>query len=138
MRKEYWLQMKDLIKKARFVFICGNGGSSATAEHLASDLFSKGIKAICLNSNTSIMTMIANDFGYQYVFSKQLGIYANKNDLLITISCSGKSPNIVNAIMTADLMGIKHFEFETFKDNRDYEALENKHLILAHEIKKKL
>jgi D-sedoheptulose 7-phosphate isomerase len=52
----------EQIRNARFVFVCGNGGSAATAEHLTNDLFSKGIKAICLNSNVSIMTMIANDF----------------------------------------------------------------------------
>ena len=67
----------EAIKKARFVFICGNGGSATTAEHFTCDLFSKGIKAICLNSNTSIMTMIANDFGYEYVFSKQLELFSN-------------------------------------------------------------
>ena len=78
--------MKELIKKikkARFVFVCGNGGSATTAEHLTNDLFSKGIKAFCLNSNVAIMTMIANDFGYMYVFGRQLGFYADEKDLLM-------------------------------------------------------
>jgi len=134
--------MKDLIKKikkARFVFVCGNGGSAATAEHLTNDLFSKGIKAICLNSNVSIITMIANDFGYRYIFSEQLDIYANKRDLLITISCSGTSRNIVNALATADLKRMERYSFETFKGkNRDYEKLEDRHMKMVHEIKKAL
>lgn len=124
----------ELIKEARFVFVCGNGGSAATAEHFTNDLFSKGIKAICLNSNTSIMTMIANDFGYEYVFSKQLEVYGKNIDLLITISCSGTSPNIVEAqsMMT-------YYEFETFQGkDKDYGKLEDKHLKFAHKVAKAL
>jgi len=133
--------MKDLIqsiKEARYVWVCGNGGSSATAEHLTSDLFSKGIKAICLNSNTAIMTMIANDFGYEYVFSKQLEVIADCNDLLITISCSGGSSNILFALETADALDMNTYSFETFTKDRDYEKLEDKHLKFAHKIKKLL
>lgn len=130
--------MKDLIKKikeARFVFVCGNGGSAATAEHFTNDLFSKGIKAICLNSNTSVMTMIANDFGYEFTFSKQLEVYANPQDLLITISCSGTSPNILNAIIEAKLRGMKTYQFETFVyGDRNYGVLEDKHLIFTHNV----
>ena len=124
----------ELIKLARFVFVCGNGGSAATAEHFTNDLFSKGIKAICLNSNTSIMTMIANDFGYEYVFSKQLELYADNRDLLITISCSGTSPNIVNAQKAK----LTFYAFETFTKDRNYGVLEDKHLKFAHEVASKL
>ncbi|MCR4324163.1 MAG: SIS domain-containing protein [Candidatus Curtissbacteria bacterium] len=133
--------MKELIeqiKKARLVFICGNGGSSANAEHFTNDLFSKGIKAINLSSNTSIMTMIANDFGYDQVFSKQLEIYADREDLFITISCSGTSANIVEALAYAKFIGIKTYEFEIFGKDRDFEKLENEHLRFAHAIKKLL
>ena len=126
----------ELIRRARFVFICGNGGSNSTAEHFAEDLFSKGVKAINLGSNSSLITMIANDFGYKFIYSKQLGIYASKEDLLITISCSGTSENIRAAVGTAKLMGMKHYEFETFSKDRNYEKLENKHLTFAHKIKK--
>ena len=73
-------KLLKLIKEARFVFVCGNGGSSATAEHFSNDLFSKGVRAICLNSNTSIMTMLANDYGYKEVFSLQLKRLATKDD----------------------------------------------------------
>jgi len=96
---------KDIIHRIREVksrndqvFVCGNGGSAANAEHFTNDLFSKGVRAHCLNSNTSIMTMIANDFGYEYVFSKQLWLYHNSGDLVILISCSGTSKNILEVI----------------------------------------
>ena len=130
----------QLIKQARFVYVCGNGGSAATAEHFTNDLFSKGIKAICLNSNTSIMTMIANDFGYQYVFGNQLEIYGSNEDLLITLSCSGTSPNVLKALWVAGNMGMKTYSFEIFESirNRDYGKLEDKHLAFAHEITKAL
>lgn len=130
--------MKDLIikiKKARFVFVCGNGGSASTAEHLTCDLFSKGIQAICLNSNVSTMTMIANDFGYKYIFGKQLELFSNSDDLLITISCSGTSPNILYAQKIALQREMPIFSFETFGKDRDCEALEDRHMKFAHKIK---
>lgn len=135
--------MKDLIariKRAEFVFVCGNGGSAATAEHLTNDLFSRGIKAICLNSNTSIITMIANDFGYEYIFSKQLELYGNEDCLLITISCSGTSPNIVNAIRLAELIGMDWEPFESAEEGKeiDYGGLENHHMEMVHKIKDSL
>lgn len=129
-------ELLKLIREARFVFVCGNGGSAATAEHFTNDLFSKGIKAICLNSNTSIMTMIANDFGYEYIYTKQLHNMARSEDLLITISCSGTSPNIVDAIEYANFIKMPVYSFETFKGkDRDYGKLEDKHLQLVHRIK---
>lgn len=123
--------MKDIIKaikEARFVFVCGNGGSAATAEHFTNDLFSKGIKAFCLNSNTSIMTMIANDFGYEYIFSKQLELYANDDDLLVAFSVSGESPNILNAIGGREHILIRGEEGES------YQQAEDRHMKLAHKI----
>lgn len=111
------------------VFVCGNGGSATTAEHFTNDLFSKGVKAICLNSNTAIITMIANDFGYEYIFEKQLEVYAEPNDLVIVFSCSGKSANIRRAtqsgIETITIFGDK---WTTYAEN------ENKHLSVAHRV----
>jgi D-sedoheptulose 7-phosphate isomerase len=157
--------MKELlkrIKKARFVFVCGNGGSAATAEHMTNDLFSKGIKAICLNSNTSIMTMIANDFGYKYVFSKQLDLFASPGDLLIVISASGNSKNILEALKsrkwngyyydpmfdetyyTFALLGMgggkakKLADFNITINSDDYGVIEDKHLQICHKIKQAL
>lgn len=128
----------EKIKNAEHVFICGNGGSAAAAEHFTVDLLSRGIKAFCLNSNVSIMTMIANDYGYEYVFSNQLDVLAREKDLLITISCSGTSLNILEAHKSANLIGMKIVKFETFTDDSDYGLLEDKHLKLIHEIAKRL
>jgi len=142
--------MDDLvkeIKKAKIVFVCGNGGSSATAEHFASDLFSRNIKAICLNSNTSIVTMIANDFGYKYIFSRQMDLYAEKEDLLIVISGSGLSDNILEALIpikgyrTFALLGMGGGGALPLADNSiliesdDYGIIEDEHMKIVHTIK---
>lgn len=116
------------------VFVCGNGGSAATAEHFTNDLFSKGVRAICLNSNTSIITMLANDFGYEHIFDKQLDVLADGGDLLIVFSCSGTSPNIVNAIQ----FGLKTIPIFGDKDNKTYAEIEDRHLKIAHMISEAL
>tara|TARA_Y100000589_G_C27174309_1_gene638051 strand:+ start:821 stop:1468 length:648 start_codon:yes stop_codon:yes gene_type:complete len=102
------------------VFICGNGGSAANASHLAND-FNYGIgsakqgkqipgmKVEALGSNIAITTCLANDIGYQNIYSNQLLVKGNKNDLLIALSGSGNSPNILNAIETGNQLGIKTF-----------------------------
>ena len=111
------------------VFVCGNGGSASTAEHFTNDLFSKGVRAICLNSNTSIMTMIANDYGYEYVFQKQLEVYADPGDLLVIFSVSRKSANIVKA----SLVGVETvIIFGT--ENETCQEAENRHLAWVHGI----
>jgi phosphoheptose isomerase len=128
----------EQIKGSNFIWIAGNGGSAATAEHFATDLVKKGYKAIALSSNISLMTMIANDYGYEFVFSKQLETYGSDDDLLVTISCSGTSPNILEVQKVAQDLGIKHYEFEIFNADRDYQKLEDKHLQFAHEVIKSL
>jgi D-sedoheptulose 7-phosphate isomerase len=115
------------------VFVCGNGGSASTAEHFTNDLFAKGVKAICLNSNMAIMTMIANDYGYEYVFEKQLEVYAETNDLLVIFSCSGTSLNIKRA-MQCGLEVVPIFGV----DGESYQSIEDRHLALAHEISEKV
>jgi len=86
------------------VFICGNGGSAADAQHFAAELIGRfeserrSIPAIALTTDTSIITSIANDYGYEQIFSRQLDGLANPNDILIGISTSGNSRNIINAV----------------------------------------
>lgn len=128
----------ELIKEARFIWIVGNGGSAATAEHFATDLVKKGYRAIALSSNTSVITMIANDYGYDWIFGKQLEIYGNETDLLITISCSGTSKNIRDAETVAENRGMNIYSFETFGKIKDYGKLEDKHLKFAHEVASRL
>lgn len=100
-------------KNNRFVFLIGNGGSAATASHFANDLLvgprfaSNGIKALSLCDNMSIITAVGNDMGYEEIFTKQLEVLANKDDLLIAISASGNSPNIVHSLRFAKNKGLK-------------------------------
>lgn len=129
-------ELIKLIKQARFIWIIGNGGSAATAEHFATDLVKKCYPAIALSSNTSLITMIANDYGYDEVFRILLGTYGGNDDLLITISCSGTSKNIKKAIKYAGYMNI--YQFETFGKIKDYGKLEDKHLKFAHKVASKL
>ena len=127
--------LAEQIRNARFIWIAGNGGSASTAEHFATDLVKKGKRAIALSSNTSVITMIAYDYGYANIFSKLLEAFASPEDLLITISCSGSSMNIVNALNMQERKGFAVYQFETFKPgDRDYAKLEDKHLAFAHRV----
>lgn len=98
------------------VFICGNGGSAANAMHIANDLFygiakeyGKGMRVHALPANQSILTCLANDLSYEDIYSKQLEVLGNPGDILIALSGSGNSPNIVKAIETARGIGMKSF-----------------------------
>ena len=98
----------SLWKEDKRVFICGNGGSAGNAMHLANDFIygvakdgENGIKATSLNDNMSIITCSANDVGYDSIFSKQLSVLGSQGDMLITLSGSGNSSNIISAIKHA-------------------------------------
>ena len=103
------------------VFICGNGGSAANAMHIANDFHygvgaslgknkaGKGLRIEALTSNSSILTCLANDIGYEEIFSHQLNINASENDILIVLSGSGNSKNIVNALQVANSKSLKTY-----------------------------
>jgi D-sedoheptulose 7-phosphate isomerase len=106
----------DCHNHGRQIFICGNGGSAGNAIHLANDLMygvakktGCGIKAIALPSNQSIITCLANDVGYANIFSEQLALYANSDDLLLVLSGSGNSSNIINALIMSKSKKMKSF-----------------------------
>ena len=95
------------------VYICGNGGSAANAIHIANDLFYgigacdnksrvKGLNVEALSTNQSILTCLANDTGYENIYSKQIEVKGNENDILIVLSGSGKSENIIRALKQAN------------------------------------
>ncbi len=94
------------------VFFCGNGGSAADAQHLTAELVSRfylereALAAEALTVNTSTITAISNDYSYDNIFARQLEANGRKGDVLIGLSTSGKSVNVVNAIKTAGKMGI--------------------------------
>ena len=98
------------------VFFCGNGGSGGNAIHLANDFLygvakrtGAGIKVHALSANAAVITCLANDVGYERIFSEQLAVQGQEGDLLIGLSGSGNSPNIVEAIKRARMMGIKSY-----------------------------
>ena len=96
------------------VFLCGNGGSAGNASHLANDLIygvakkkGEGIKSISLSDNSSVITCLANDVGYENIFSEQLAVLGKKGDILIALSGSGNSSNIISVVHEAHSLGIK-------------------------------
>ncbi|MCX7180555.1 MAG: SIS domain-containing protein [Proteobacteria bacterium] len=98
------------------VFLCGNGGSAGNAIHLANDFLygvakrsGGGMKVLALSSNPAVMTCLANDIAYDSIFSEQLAVQAQAGDLLVALSGSGNSPNIVRAIQQAKTMEVKSF-----------------------------
>jgi len=99
------------LKKGGKILILGNGGSAADAQHIAAELVGRykadrqGLPAIALSTDTSVLTSISNDFGYEFVFERQIQALANKNDVIIGISTSGKSKNIINAMSYAKNIG---------------------------------
>lgn len=101
----------DSLKKGGKIFIFGNGGSAADAQHIAAELVGrykierKGLAAIALTTDTSILTCITNDYSYDYVFSRQIEALASKNDIAIGISTGGTSSNVVEGLKTAKLIG---------------------------------
>tara|TARA_R110002072_G_scaffold54228_6_gene142382 strand:- start:1725 stop:2351 length:627 start_codon:yes stop_codon:yes gene_type:complete len=103
-------------KDGRQLFICGNGGSAANAIHIANDclygiskVVGQALKCHALPANGAVMTCLANDTGYDQIFSTQISVLANPNDILLVLSGSGNSPNILEAIKAAKNKGIKTY-----------------------------
>ena len=108
--------MQKCWKDGRRVFLCGNGGSAGNAIHLANDFLygiakrtGGGLRVLALSDNPSVITCLANDLSYDHIFSEQLAVQAEKGDLLIALSGSGNSPNILLAIEQAKKMQVKSF-----------------------------
>ena len=101
----------------------GNGGSAAIASHMAID-YSKngGVRSVAFN-DAAALTCIANDFGYQNVFSEQIEIHSRGDDILVAISSSGRSPNIIAACTAARLEGCGIVTFSGFDENNPLRAL---------------
>ncbi len=99
--------LTDALKCGNKILLCGNGGSAADAQHIAAELAGRfnydrdSLPAIALTTNTSSLTAIANDFGYETVFAKQVQGLGRKGDVLIVISAGGDSPNVVLAMEEA-------------------------------------
>lgn len=106
--------MREVWAGGHQVFLCGNGGSAGNAVHLANDFLygvakrtGGGMKALALTANPAVMTCIANDIDYARIFSEQLAVQGRPGDLLIVLSGSGNSPNIVSVLEQSKTMNIK-------------------------------
>lgn len=109
-------EIDEAWKRGQQVFLCGNGGSAGNAIHLANDFVygvakrtGGGIKALALSANSAVMTCLANDIGYDSIFSEQLAVQGNEGDLLIVLSGSGNSRNLVEVLKRARTMRIKSY-----------------------------
>ena len=107
----------DTLKRGNKVLLCGNGGSAADAQHIAAELTGRykserrGLPGIALTTDTSALTAISNDYGYDRVFDRQVEALANKGDLIIGISTSGNSANIISALKLAKELGCSTLGF---------------------------
>lgn len=136
------------------IWIAGNGGSAATASHFATDLSrcvnkdSNPVRGVSLCDNSSLITAIGNDFGFEFIFSKQLSNLAIRGDLLVTLSASGNSQNILSAMNWAKTNGLSNLALTGFDGGMaklradfslhvptaigEYGVVEDAHSILCH------
>jgi len=156
-------QVLEILHEARLdnqqVFILGNGGSASTASHFVCDLGkntrvkgSPNFRVMGLTDNMALFSALANDEGYENVFAQQLATYIQQGDVVIGISTSGNSPNVVNAIQLANSVGAKTIGFTGFNSGKlgslvdinlhvpshSIEQVEDVHLVMEHLITKAL
>lgn len=145
--------LEGAYRDGRQVFLAGNGGSAATASHMCNDLIwgvarlgRPGFRAVCLTDNVPLLTAVANDTSYAEIFLPQLTALGREGDLLIAISGSGESPNVVRAVERARELGMKTIGFLGFSGGRlkdlvdlpvvvpadDYGPIEDAHMMFDH------
>jgi D-sedoheptulose 7-phosphate isomerase len=111
------LAMTSTLRAGGKILWCGNGGSAADAQHLAAELMGRfrrerrALPSVALTTDTSILTAVANDYGYEAVFSRQVEALGNPGDLLVGISTSGNSGNVIAALKTARAQGVATVAF---------------------------
>lgn len=136
------------------IYFFGNGGSAATASHFVNDIaigsrsWERPFRAVCLSDNNAVLTSIANDFGYDRVFVQQLQGHLHPDDLVVAISVSGNSPNVLAAVEYARSCGVRVVSLTGFDGGRlreladvavhvptnvgEYGPAEDAHMILDH------
>ena len=144
----------ETIKSGNKILLCGNGGSAADAQHIAAEFTGRykverrGLPAIALTTDTSALTAIGNDYGYDRVFERQVESLANPGDLLIGISSTGNSDNIIKAFNKAKEIGCKTVGLSgktggKFNDNcdlnivvpsNDTPRVQEMHILIGHTI----
>ena len=128
-----WVEVENLAKvmydtweNNRQLFLCGNGGSAGNALHLANDFLygmasqttRVGMKVEALSANSAVLTCLANDVGYSEIYAEQLMVKANARDLLVILSGSGNSPNVIRALEVANEIGMKTFAILGYSGGR--------------------
>jgi len=107
------IQISESLANGGTLFWCGNGGSAADSQHLAAELVGrfkkdrKALRSVALTTDSSVLTCIANDYSYEDVFSRQLEALARDGDVLVSISTSGNSENVLRALIAAKRLGVK-------------------------------
>jgi D-sedoheptulose 7-phosphate isomerase len=146
-----------ILKQARinnhWIFVCGNGGSASTSSHFVCDLIKRaGYRAIGLTDNVAVLTAYTNDINYEKVFSEPLKVLGREGDVLVAISASGTSKNVLKAVNTAREMKMKTIGLVGFKGGKlkfkvdcpihfvcdDMRKIEDEHLRITHEICERL
>jgi D-sedoheptulose 7-phosphate isomerase len=151
--------LSETIENGKNIYVCGNGGSAKTASHFVTD-WSKmrwvnkkeKLKAFCLSDNIGMLTAYANDLSYEEIFAEPLKNYAETGDLLVVLSGSGNSQNVVNAINAAKDLGLKTIGLSGFLGGEvkklvdisvhfevnDMQIVEDLHLSFGHIAMKRL
>lgn len=144
----------DTLKNGGKIMLCGNGGSAGDAQHIAAELSGRykkergALAGIALTTDTSALTAIGNDYGYEFVFSRQLEAIGRSGDLLIAISTSGNSPNVIKALKTANDMGVRTLglsgkdggamnglcELNLIMPSSDTPRIQEMHILVGHTI----
>ncbi len=144
----------DARQRGATIFFIGNGGSAATSSHFANDLavgtndYEKPFRAVSLTDNVPILTAVGNDFGYEQIFVRQLRVLGRAGDVLVGISASGNSPNVLRAFEYARDAGIKTVAITAFDggkmkaqadegihvptEAKEYGPAEDVHMVLDH------
>src|SRR3990167_1458435 len=126
------MTLVERIRRARHVYVIGNGGSYANSIHLANDLIAVGIKAFTVDPAT--LTAAANDFGWYQGFVRWIKTVGERGDLLIALSGSGKSPNILIACEEAERIGMDVYKEFGVDRGFDMQSAEEHQIVLGHEL----
>ena len=118
--------LRESWREGRTTYLCGNGGSAGNAVHLANDLLygagvnnnGGGLRVEALSANSAVLTCLANDVGYDMIYAEQIRVKARPGDVLIVLSGSGNSPNVVKALEVGNAMGMKTFAILGFSGGR--------------------
>jgi len=116
--------LAKVLKGGKTIFLFGNGGSAADAQHIAAELEARflrerrALRCHALTTNTSTLTAVGNDYGYEFTFSRQVEAYCRKGDAVIAISTSGNSPNVLEAVRRAKKLGATAIGFTNEKGGK--------------------